>query len=93
MQTPPQNGVSSFQQKQHALPVTRNINSDIVGDELKARRFQMLEDIARELAGEVVFPTYFDALLRLKEAMQNPNHSLSSIASTLSIEPKKLSCS
>ena len=47
----------------------------------------MLEDIARELAGEVVFPTYFDALLRLKEAIQNPNHSLRSIATMLSIEP------
>ena len=42
------------------------------GDDLKAQRFQMLEDIAKELSGEVVFPTYFDAVLRLRKVLQDP---------------------
>ena len=32
---------------------------DKFGEALNATRFRMLEDIARELAGDVVFPTYF----------------------------------
>ena len=60
---------------------------DIFGDALKAQRFQMLEDIARELAGEVVFPTYFDAVMRLRKTLQDPNHSLGTIANSISIEP------
>lgn len=60
---------------------------DKIGDALKAQRFQMLEDIANELAGEVVFPTYFDAVLRLRKVLQDPSQSLSSIAATVSLEP------
>jgi hypothetical protein len=30
----------------------------------------MLADIAKELSGEVVFPTYFDAVLRLRRLLQ-----------------------
>jgi len=33
---------------------------DKVGDELKQQRFQMLQDIAEELSGEITFPTTFD---------------------------------
>ena len=40
---------------------------------INARRFQMLEDIARELAGVVVFPTSFDTAMRLRKALQNPD--------------------
>lgn len=57
------------------------------GDDLKAQRFQMLEDIARELSGEVVFPTYFDAVLRLRKVLQDPNETIGSIASAVSLEP------
>lgn len=57
------------------------------GDDLKAQRFQMLEDIARELSGEVVFPTYFDAVLRLRKVLQYPNETIGSIASAVSLEP------
>jgi HD-like signal output (HDOD) protein len=60
---------------------------DKKGDALKAQRFQMLEDIAKELAGEVVFPTYFDAVLRLRKVLQDPNQSIGGIAAAVSIEP------
>ncbi|MBU3696190.1 HDOD domain-containing protein [Dechloromonas sp.] len=57
------------------------------GDDLKAQRFQMLEDIAKELSGEVVFPTYFDAVLRLRKVLQDPNETIGSISSAVSLEP------
>ena len=60
---------------------------DKSGQALNAQRFQMLEDIARELAGEVVFPTSFDLVTRLRKALQNPNYSLEQIATLLSLEP------
>lgn len=60
---------------------------DKTGDSLKAQRFQMLEDIAKELAGEVVFPTYFDAVLRLRKMLQDPNQSIAGIAAAVSVEP------
>lgn len=60
---------------------------DKKGDALKAQRFVMLEDIAKELAGEVVFPTYFDAVLRLRKVLQDPNQSIGGIAAAVSIEP------
>lgn len=59
---------------------------DKSGDALNAQRFQMLEDIARELAGEVVFPTHFDAAFRLRKALQNPDLPLSRIAQIVSVE-------
>ena len=57
------------------------------GEALNAERFRMLEDIARELAGEVVFPTYFDAALRLRKDLQNPDLPTARIAKIVSIEP------
>ena len=60
---------------------------DKIGDALKAQRFQMLEDIAQELQGDVVFPTYFDAVLRLRKVLLDPNQSIGDIASAVSIEP------
>lgn len=62
-------------------------DQDKKGDSLKAQRFEMLEDIAKELAGEVVFPTYFDAVLRLRKVLQDPNQSIGGIAAAVSIEP------
>jgi putative nucleotidyltransferase with HDIG domain len=60
---------------------------DKKGDALKAHRFQMLEDIAKELSGDVVFPTYFDAVLRLRKVLQDPNQSIAGIAAAVLIEP------
>lgn len=60
---------------------------DKTGNELKAQRFQMLADIARELSGEVVFPTYFDAVLRLRKVLNDPNQSIANIAHAILAEP------
>ncbi|MDR1934520.1 MAG: HDOD domain-containing protein [Candidatus Accumulibacter sp.] len=60
---------------------------DKIGEELAAQRFKMLEDIARELAGEVLFPTCFDAILRLRKELQNPNITLARIAQIVQLEP------
>lgn len=63
------------------------IDQDKIGEALKAQRFRMLEDIAKELSGEVVFPTYFDAVLRLRKALQDPALSIGDIAQAVSLEP------
>lgn len=60
---------------------------DKKGDALKAQRFQMLEDIAKELSGEVVFPTYFDAILRLRKILQDPDQGMGEIAAAIAVEP------
>ena len=61
--------------------------TDKIGDALKAQRFQMLEDIATELAGNVVFPTSFDAALRLRKELQNPDLPTARIATIVGFEP------
>jgi len=60
---------------------------DKKGDALKAQRFLMLADIAKELSGEVVFPTYFDAVLRLRRLLNDPEQSIANIAHAVSVEP------
>lgn len=60
---------------------------DKTGEALKAQRFQMLEDIAKELEGEVVFPTAFDLVMRLRKALQNPDIPLERIAEMISLDP------
>lgn len=67
--------------------MNQHADKDKVGEELAAQRFRMLEDIARELAGDVVFPTCFDAVLRLRKELQNPNLSIAHIAQIVRIEP------
>ena len=62
-------------------------DQDKKGDALKTQRFQMLEDIAKELSGEVIFPTYFDAVMRLRKVLQDPAQSISGIAAAVAIEP------
>jgi len=61
--------------------------ADKVGDALVAQRFQMLEDVARELSGEVVFPTCFDLMLRLRDALQRSSVAVSEIERIVSVEP------
>lgn len=61
--------------------------TDKTGEALKAQRFQMLQDIAEELSGEVIFPTSFNLVMRLREVLQDPNWQLDQLTSVLSIEP------
>lgn len=63
------------------------IEEDKTGQALNAQRFQMLEDIARELAGEVVFPTHFDAVLRLRNILHDSELPLSTISAAIAVEP------
>jgi HD-like signal output (HDOD) protein len=60
---------------------------DKKGDALRLQRFQMLADIAKELSGEVVFPTYFDAVLRLRKILNDPDASIAELAHAVSVEP------
>lgn len=62
-------------------------NDDKKGEALSAQRFQMLEDIAEELAGDVVFPTAFDVVARLRKVLQNPDLPLSRLAEVVEMEP------
>lgn len=69
------------------IAVQETDDQDKKGEALKAQRFQMLEDIAKELSGEVIFPTYFDAVLRLRKVLQDPNQSIAGISAAVVIEP------
>jgi len=60
---------------------------DKVGPALNEQRFQMLEDIAKELAGDVTFPTCFDVAERIRRTLDNPNQSLAQISTLISSEP------
>ncbi|MGE5470887.1 MAG: HDOD domain-containing protein [Bacteroidota bacterium] len=62
-------------------------DDDKTGNALKAQRFRMLEDIADELAGEVVFPTHFDAVLRLRKVLHESDLPLASITAAIAVEP------
>lgn len=61
--------------------------ADLPDPALDDSGFRMLEDIARELAGEVIFPTCFDAAFRLRRELQNPLLPTARIASIVSAEP------
>jgi HD-like signal output (HDOD) protein len=65
----------------------RDMSDDKRGEALNAERFRMLEDIARDLAGDVVFPTYFDAALRLRKELQHSDLPLERIARIVGVEP------
>jgi putative nucleotidyltransferase with HDIG domain len=60
---------------------------DKKGEELKAQRFQMLQDIASELTGDVTFPTSFDTAIRLREHLSDEDWSLDEVAVALNAEP------
>lgn len=68
-------------------PMNKRDDPDKKGEELRAQRFQMLADIAKELSGEVIFPTYFDAVLRLRKALHQPDISIADLAQIISTEP------
>jgi HD-like signal output (HDOD) protein len=61
--------------------------SDKTGAALNEQRFQMLQDIAGELAGEVVFPTTFDLVIRLRKVLQDPKLSIDQVVAFVSLEP------
>jgi HD-like signal output (HDOD) protein len=54
---------------------------------LAERRFKILEDIARELSGDVSFPTSFDLAIHLRNVLRKPDVSLKEVARVVSVEP------
>lgn len=69
------------------MEYSNGTNSDKSGEALKDQRFHMLEDIARELAGDVVFPTNFDAVVALRKILQDPQLSIQDLTQALALEP------
>lgn len=70
------------------MVMKRDQTEDITGEALNAQRFQMLEDIAKELSGQdIVFPTCFEVSLRLRKELQDADLPIARIASIVSVEP------
>ncbi|AUN93462.1 HDOD domain-containing protein [Pseudazoarcus pumilus] len=67
--------------------MTSASHPDKKGEALKQQRLRMLEDIAEEMSGEVVFPTSFDAVLRVRDAMRDPDISVSRLVALMRGEP------
>ncbi len=49
--------------------------------------FRILEDIAKDLSGEVNFPTCLDAAIMIRNTLKDPDVALDKVASVLSVEP------
>ena len=61
---------------------------DKKGEALKQQRFKMLEDIANEMSGDdIVFPTSFDIILKLRDALRDPDVSVERIVGLVRTEP------
>lgn len=60
---------------------------DKAGQALNAQRFQMLEDIAKELSGDVAFPTCFAVAMQLRKALSDPNQSIEQIGRVIIGDP------
>ncbi len=61
--------------------------SDKSDDALAAQRFQMLEDLARELSGPIVFPTNLDVAARIRRLANDPAVTLDEMALAVSADP------
>ncbi len=62
-------------------------SQDKAGKDLSQQRFQMLEDIARDLAGDVVFPTCFDISVRVRRVLDDPMVSLDRVVAIVGADP------
>lgn len=60
---------------------------DKKGEELKQQRMRMLEDIAEEMNGDVVFPTSFDVVLKVRNVLRDPDVSVDRIVTVVRSEP------
>lgn len=60
---------------------------DKTGQALSAQRFQMLADIAKELAGDVTFPTCFEVAVRLRRILNDSDQSIQQIQAAVSVDP------
>lgn len=60
---------------------------DKTGEALKQQRFAMLEHIAEELSGDVIFPTFFDAVLNVRNALRDSEISKAGLIALIHTEP------
>ena len=71
-----------------AAPPSPEAAADKKGEALKQQRFRMLEDIAREMSSDdIVFPTCFDAVLRIRDALKDPEVSIQKVIALVRTEP------
>lgn len=61
--------------------------ADIPAAHLRNERFRLLEDIAKELKGEIIFPTSLDVSAHISEVMSNESASLQQIAQQVQRDP------
>lgn len=54
---------------------------------LEPPRHRLLEDIARELSSDVVFPTSFDTVTRLHAALEDPEIGLAQVGALITVDP------
>ena len=67
---------------------TDDPNIDKKDEALTAQRFRMLEDIARELsAKDISFPTCFDAALKIRNALRDPDVQIREVVRMVGMEP------
>lgn len=57
------------------------------GHALDAQRFQMLEDIARELDGAAIFPIHFDLAVELRKRLTSPGQEVEELAGHIILDP------
>lgn len=62
-------------------------NATTAPQEIRHERFQMLEDIARELAGPICFPCCLDVSLRARSVLKNPEATLDEIVAIVRVDP------
>lgn len=60
---------------------------DKKGADLNEQRFRMLEDIARELSNDIMFPTSFESVMRIRKALQDTDISLHKLATVVATDP------
>ena len=70
-----------------ATPPIDNPHIDKLGAELDHQRFQMLQDIAKELSGDTVFPTCFETVTHLRKALQDPEISIDRLTALITLDP------
>lgn len=74
-----------------AVPAVPNRPDDPLidkkGAELDRQRFRMLEDIARDLSSDVLFPTSFESVAKIRKVLQEPEISLQKVASVVALDP------
>jgi HD-like signal output (HDOD) protein len=60
---------------------------DKKGAELERQRFRMLEDIAQEMNGDILFPTSFESVAKIRKVLQAPEVNLQTVSQAVALDP------